>query len=228
MGKEAKEHGFRISSHPALLATKPLAYFERTRNGKNQMFEITEYRIFPGEIFLRGASSNDITLEYHNEEEFEKCIHLFHEHMMKEGYDLLDKVSEIKEFERVDGIYIKENYRLLAEKFVKENAIDCNDGFDWNNFLSLVCCYIEQTYDLEWNVAKPKLSMLAGYITDVLIKQIDASIENDGDKFIYFNVERISDGVRKIVSPLKIVYVSYRHKDADKILVDFIKDFIGN
>ena len=93
MGKEAKEHGFRISSHPALLATKPLAYFERTKNGKNQMFEITEYRIFPGKIFLRGASSNDITLGYHNEEEFEKCIHLFYEHMMKEGYDFLDKVS---------------------------------------------------------------------------------------------------------------------------------------
>ncbi len=54
MEKEAKEHGFRISSHPALIATKPLAYFERTRNGKNQMFEITEYRIFPEKIFLRG------------------------------------------------------------------------------------------------------------------------------------------------------------------------------
>jgi len=53
MGTEAQKRGYIITSHPKLVATKPLAYFSREKNGYNQGFEITEYLIGEKTLFLR-------------------------------------------------------------------------------------------------------------------------------------------------------------------------------
>lgn len=226
MGEEANKHGFVITSQRALLATRPLAYFERTKNGIAQMFEITEYKIFPGRIFLRGAG-DEITLEYHDENGFEECISAFNDYMIKEGYTFLDKALEIKEFAHEDGIYVKRNYPNLSKLFMEENQVGKLDDLLWSDFLDIVGDYVKSLYDLEWEKAKPQIMKAAGFIVEVLINKANASIEEDDDQYTYFNLQKYTNGIRTIISPLKIVYISYKYKDAENVLISFLKDFVG-
>lgn len=225
MGEEARKHGFSISAQPGLLATKPLAYFTRKMDsGGSQMFEITEYKIFPGRIFLRGAGAN-ITLEYKNEEEFEKCIHHFNDYMVKEGYGLLDDALNIKEFEYEDGKYVKENYNELAEMFIKEVQVSDIATMSVAVFINYIREYISNLVGVDWDQAKPKLMLVAGFIIYYMVNRAGAYIEEDTERITYFVLARDKEGIIEKHSPLKLVYVAYRHKSVDTVLIKILNNY---
>ena len=66
MGEEAKKRGYKITSHPKLIVTKPLATLERTVDELPQAIDITEDLLHKGDVFIWFEGKKMI---YHYEEQ---------------------------------------------------------------------------------------------------------------------------------------------------------------
>lgn len=217
MGEEAQNRGYKITSHPKLLATKPLAYFRRKINGFSQEFEITEYLIGPRTIFLR-VMGKEIHLEYDDEETFRNCIKKFHNYMITEGYELLEKNTEVPVFSTNDILFVKNNYEALAKDFYKERPVSFEKGVE------LVVENINIIIDSDWDEIKSELMGIAGALTFILLKEKENSKLTESTTTDSFFVEYDSEKHMRI-DPVRLVYNSYMRKDPDKWI---IKKLINN
>lgn len=208
MGTEAQKRGYIITSHPKLLATKPLAYFSRKKNGYNQGFEITEYLIGPRTIFLR-VMGKEIHLKYEDEKSFRNCIESFQNYMIAEGYELIDRSTFVPVFSTNDILFIKTNYEILAKDFFKEEPISFEKGVE------SVIENIANILDHDWDEIKSRLIEISGALTFILLNEKDNSKLTESTTTDSFFIEYDS-GKHERIDPVRLVYNSYIKKDPNK------------
>ena len=222
MGDEAKKNGFTITTHPKLLATKPLAYFEKIDGERSQMFEITEYLIGPKTIFLR-CCGNEIHLKYEDEQSFRECINKFQEFMINEGYNLLQYAARRPIFTKKDSEYVFNNY----EKMFNESS-EMFVGKTVNEGLLLIEEMVIPTFEMKWEEAQNILLNAAGVLVGFMLSRSD-SIYIEYGTTDRFYIERVCGIDRKAhEDPCNIVLLSYRNKDTKKWFYRITRKFFND
>lgn len=220
MGEEAQNRGYKITSHPKLIATKPLAYFNREKNGSSQGFEITEYLIGEKTLFLR-CCGKEIHLKYNSAEEFEDCIRSFNDYMLKEGYDLLEQASNRPNFTHSDNEYVLDNYKAVFEEVHKEF-----EGKTIKESLDYIEHLIQDTYKQDFLEAKDLLLKAACILTGYLLKVNENIYITNGTTTDKFYLER-NNGLKRRAhqDPCNMIITAYRNKDTDKWFRSIVNKF---
>lgn len=223
MGPEAKKRGYTISSHRKLLATRPMAYFNKEVNGRSAMlFEITEYLIGPKTLFLR-CQGKQIHLKYDDEASFRECIQTFNKYMIEEGYDAIDKALTTKKprFYDEDNFFVVKNY-----EDVYNSEKDAFAGKTTRESLKYIEGLLAELYDVSWEKAKPELLKIACILVGYMLDNNQKIYIGEGTTTDIYYLER-KEGIKRYASedPCNLVLLSYTQKDATKWFYDYIKEF---
>ena len=223
MDKEAIKRGFVFSSGRKIILTRPLAIYSRVINGKKQSFEIIEDLLSNNTIIFRVVG---VEKKYHytDEDSFKSCIQQIEDYMENDGYVIMGNNAQMHVFSMEDSIYVEENYKMIAEKYVSERNLLQGNVID---AIDIISKDLEELFGLDWIIAKERLIKLASALTVVLLHYLPGTYITRFENAEYYYVERI-DGISIIASeaPMQLVYDAYIENDCETWLKEYVKEYI--